>query len=147
VAKQRFTKKQLAWRPNTPKPRRSTKIMFASVLLTLQALAMVFAGLAMFGLRGRLDGGVPALVACLILAAAMIVACAFLKKSWGIGLGWALQVVTVAFGILEPAMYVVGVAFLLMWAYCVIKGGQMDRIDDEREREQREWEAAHPEQR
>jgi hypothetical protein len=59
VAKQRFTKKQLAWRPNTPKPRRSTKIMFASVLLTLQALAMVFAGLAMFGLRGRLDGGVP----------------------------------------------------------------------------------------
>jgi MFS family permease len=146
MPQQRFTKKQLAWRPNTLKPRRSTRVMFASVLLTLQALALVFAGLAMFGLRGRFHGGVPALVLCLILAVVMILACAFVKKPWGIGLGWVLQVLTLALGILEPAMYLVGVAFLAMWAYCIIKGGQMDRIDDQREREQRQWEASHPDQ-
>lgn len=140
----KLTKKQLAWRPGMPKPRRSTRVMFASVVLSLQALAMVFAGLAMFGMRGRLDGGLPALLGCLGLAVVMFVACAFVKKPWGIGVGWALQVVTVGMGLIEPTMYLVGIGFLAVWAYCVIKGGKMDRIDEEREREQREWEAAHP---
>lgn len=144
--KQRYTKKQLAWRPNTPKPRRSTRVMFASVVLSLQALALGFAGLAMFGLRGRFDGGVPALLLCWALAVVLFVACAFVKKPWGVGLGWALQIVTIAYGLLEPAMYLVGLAFLVMWAYCIVKGGKMDRIDDQRERDQKAWEETHPEQ-
>lgn len=143
---QRFTKKQLAWRPNTPKPRRSTKVMFASVILSLEALAVFFAGLAMFGLRGRLHGGIPALLICVLVGVVLFFACAVVKKPWGTGLGWALQIVVIALGLLQWGMYIVGVAFLAMWAYGVIKGAKMDRIDDQREREQKAWEAAHPDQ-
>lgn len=142
---QRYTKAQLAWRPGMPKPRRSTRVLFMSTTLALQALAVIFAGLAMFGLNGRLDGGVPVLVACLVLAAVMIADCAFLSRTWGVQVGWVLQVITILLGILQPAMYVVGALFLIIWAYSVIKGGSIDRENAERDRAQAAWEAEHPE--
>lgn len=143
---QRYTKAQLAWRPGMPKPRRSTRVLFGSSTLALEALAVIFAGLAMFGLRGRLDGGLPVLIVSLVVAAALIVCCAVLTKPWGIAAGWALQVVTVLLGLFHPAMYVVGVIFGGLWAYAVIKGGSIDRENAERDRAQAAWEAQHPEQ-
>ncbi|HEY1158896.1 MAG TPA: DUF4233 domain-containing protein, partial [Arthrobacter sp.] len=47
----RLTKAQRVWRPGMPKMRRSTKVMFASTVLLLEAFVMFFATLVVFGLR------------------------------------------------------------------------------------------------
>jgi hypothetical protein len=47
----KLTKAQREWRPGMPRKRRSTKVMFASTVLLLEAFVMFFATLAVFGLR------------------------------------------------------------------------------------------------
>jgi hypothetical protein len=142
----RLTKAQREWRPGMPKKRRSTKVMFASTVLLLEAFVMFFATLAVFGLRrGEFP---PALIlgVGIALSAVMVLACAVLRKPWGIGLGWVLQVVLILTGIIEPAMFLVGVLFGICWWYGIRTGIRIDREAGEREREQAAWEAAHPEQ-
>lgn len=142
----KYTKSQLAWRPGQRKKIRSTRTMFASTVLTLEAFVVLFAGLVMFGLRGRAEGnGLPFLLLGVGLAVVLIVTCAFLRHPWGIALGWGLQVVLIGLGILEPMMYIVGVLFLLAWTYGILQGGRIDRENVVREREQLAWEAEHPE--
>ncbi|BCW19421.1 hypothetical protein NtRootA9_21290 [Arthrobacter sp. NtRootA9] len=140
----RLTKAQREWRPGMPKKRRSTKVMFASTVLLLEAFVMFFATLAVFGLRrGEFP---PALIlgVGIALSAVMVLACAVLRKPWGIGLGWVLQVVLILTGIIEPAMFLVGVLFGICWWYGIRTGIRIDREAGEREREQAAWEAAHP---
>lgn len=146
MAQKRYTKKQLAWRPGQRKQQRSIAVMFGSSTLTLEALVVVFAGLALFGKHGLMEGGgVPYLLTCVVIGVVMILTCAFLRYPWGIALGWSLQVVMIALGILEPMMYFVGGLFGCIWAYGIIKGKQMDRENVQRAREQAEWEAQHGE--
>jgi hypothetical protein len=141
-----MTKAQREWRPGMPKKRRSTKVMFASTVLLLEAFVMFFATLAVFGLRrGEFP---PSLIlgVGIALSVLMIVACAFLTKPWGVALGWILQVVLVLTGIFEPAMFLVGALFALAWWYGIRTGIRLDREAAQREREQAEWDAAHPDQ-
>ena len=146
MAQKRYTKKQLAWRPGQRKQQRSIAVMFGSSTLTLEALVVVFAGLALFGKHGLMEGGgLPYLLTCVVIGVVMILACAFLRYPWGIALGWSLQVVMIALGILEPMMYFVGGLFGCIWAYGIIKGKQMDRENVQRARAQAEWEAQHGE--
>lgn len=142
----RLTKAQREWRPGMPKKRRSTKVMFASTVLLLEAFVMFFATLAVFGLRrGEFP---PALIlgVGIALSILMVVACAFLTKPWGVALGWILQLVLVLTGIFEPAMFLVGALFAIAWWYGIRTGIRLDREAAQREREQAEWEAAHPDQ-
>ncbi|MFC9771134.1 MULTISPECIES: DUF4233 domain-containing protein [Pseudarthrobacter] len=142
----RLTKAQREWRPGMPKKRRSTKVMFASTVLLLEAFVMFFATLAVFGLRrGEFP---PALIlgVGIALSVVMVLACAFLRKPWGIGLGWVLQVVLILTGIFEPAMFLVGVLFAICWWYGIRTGIRLDREAGQREREQAAWEAANPDQ-
>ena len=54
----KLTKAQREWRPGMPKKRRSTKVMFASTVLLLEAFVVFFGTLAVFGLRaGRIPAG------------------------------------------------------------------------------------------
>ncbi|OFT41113.1 hypothetical protein HMPREF3160_08165 [Arthrobacter sp. HMSC06H05] len=146
MAQKRYTKKQLAWRPGQRKQQRSIAVMFGSSTLTLEALVVVFAGLALFGKHGLMEGGgLPYLLTCVVIGVVMILTCAFLRYPWGIALGWSLQVVMIALGILEPMMYFVGALFGCIWAYGIIKGKQMDRENVQRARAQAEWEAQHGE--
>lgn len=142
----KLTKAQREWRPGMPKKRRSTKVMFASTVLLLEAFVMFFATLAVFGLRrGEFP---PALIlgVGIALSVLMVVACAFLTKPWGVALGWILQLVLVLTGIFEPAMYLVGALFAIAWWYGIRTGIRLDREAAQREREQAEWEAAHPDE-
>ncbi len=142
----RLTKAQREWRPGMPKKRRSTKVMFASTVLLLEAFVMFFATLAVFGLRrGEFP---PALIlgVGIGLSVVMIVACALLTRAWGIGLGWILQLVLILTGIFEPAMFLVGALFAAAWWYGIRTGIRLDREAGERAREQAAWEAAHPEE-
>lgn len=107
---------------------------------------MFFATLAVFGLRrGEFP---PALIlgVGIALSVVMVLACAFLRKPWGIGLGWVLQVVLILTGIFEPAMFLVGALFAICWWYGIRTGIRLDREAGQREREQAEWEAANPDQ-
>lgn len=140
----KLTKAQREWRPGMPKKRRSTKVMFASTVLLLEAFVAVFGTLAVFGLRR--DEFSPALIfsAGIGLAVVLAFTCAVVTKPWGIGLGWILQLVLIASGIFEPAMYLVGALFAVAWWYGIRTGIRIDREAAQRDREQAAWEAAHP---
>ncbi len=140
----RMTKAQREWRPGMPKKRRSTKVLFASTVLALEAFVVFFATLAVFGLRRDEISPVLILTSGLILSVVLILSCAVVTKRWGIGLGWFLQLVIIAGGFLEPTMFVVGVAFALTWWYGIRQGTRVDRENVERDRLQAEWEKANP---
>jgi len=138
----RLTKAQREWRPGMPKKARSTKMLFASTVLLLEAFVALFAGLALFGATGK--NPVYLLVAG-ILAVLMIGACAFVGKKWGPAVGWILQLLLIAGGFWETALFVVGVLFAIAWWYALHAGSRIDRENRERARVQAEWDAAHPE--
>ena len=64
----------------------------------------------------------------------MLATIGLLRHRWAYVLGWALQVLILASGFLNPAMFVVGAIFGGMWAYCMVVGA---RIDRERRRRRR----------
>ncbi len=139
----KLTKAQREWRPGMPKKRRSTKVMFASTVLLLEAFVVFFATLAVFGLRrGEFP---PALILGIgiALSLVMVFACAVLSKPWGVGLGWILQIVLILTGLVEPMMFLVGALFGLAWWYGIRTGIRIDSESAQREREQAEWNAAH----
>jgi hypothetical protein len=139
----KLTKAQREWRPGMPRKRRSTKVMFASTVLLLEAFVVFFATLAVFGLkRGEFP---PALIlgTGIALSLVMVFACAVLSRPWGVGLGWILQIVLILTGIVEPMMFLVGALFGLAWWYGIRTGIRIDSESAQREREQAEWNAAH----
>jgi DNA-binding helix-hairpin-helix protein with protein kinase domain len=61
-----------------------------------------------------------------------------------VALGWVLQLVLILGGLVEPAMYLVGALFAVAWWYGIRTGIRIDREAAQREREQADWDAAHP---
>ncbi|MBT2584310.1 DUF4233 domain-containing protein [Arthrobacter sp. ISL-95] len=142
----KMTKAQREWRPGMPKKRRSTKVMFASTVLLLEAFVAFFGTLAVFGLRrGEVDPGIILGVG-IALTVVLVLACAVLSKPWGIALGWGLQLVLVLTGFAEPTMFIVGILFAICWWYGIRAGMRIDREVAQRDREQAEWNAAHDDQ-
>lgn len=138
-----MTKAQREWRPGMPKKRRSTKVMFASTVLLLEAFVAFFGTLAVFGLkRGEVDPGIILGVG-IALSVVLVLACAVLSKPWGIAVGWALQLVLILTGFAEPTMFIVGILFAICWWYGIRAGMRIDREVAQRGREQAEWDAAH----
>ncbi|WP_159702839.1 DUF4233 domain-containing protein [Arthrobacter sp. 18067] len=139
----KMTKAQREWRPGMPKKRRSTKVMFASTVLLLEAFVAFFGTLAVFGLkRGQVD---PAIILGfgIALTVVLVLACAVLSKPWGIAVGWGLQLVLILTGFAEPTMFIVGILFAICWWYGIRAGMRIDREVAQRDREQAEWDAAH----
>lgn len=139
----KLTKAQREWRPGMPKKRRSTKVMFASTVLLLEAFVAFFATLAVFGLkRGEIS---PALILTfgIALSVVLVLACAVLSKPWGVGVGWVLQLVLILTGFAEPTMFVVGILFAACWWYGIRAGIRIDRDNAKRDREQAEWNSSH----
>lgn len=138
----KLTKAQREWRPNMPKKQRSTKMMFTSTVLFLEAFVALFLGLALFGLNGK---NPVFLIAAVVLAVLLIATCGVIGKKWGPAAGWILQLVLIAGGFWEPAMFVVGVLFAIAWWYALRTGGRIDRENTQRAKEQAKWDAEHPE--
>ncbi len=138
-----MTKAQREWRPGMPKKRRSTKVMFASTVLLLEAFVAFFGTLAVFGLkRGEVDPGIILGVG-IALSVVLVLTCAVLSKPWGIAVGWALQLVLILTGFAEPTMFIVGILFAICWWYGIRAGMRIDREVAQRDREQAEWDATH----
>ncbi|WP_134324637.1 DUF4233 domain-containing protein [Cumulibacter soli] len=57
------------------------------------------------------------LTTILVIVAALIALCAFIKKPWANAAGWVLQVCVVAMGFWVWAMWVLGGFFVVLWWY------------------------------
>lgn len=113
--------------PGTGRPRRqrSLRELLGSIVLGFELLVVFLGALVLFGL-----GSLPAAVALgggAALIVLMIVAIGLLRNTVGIVLGWIVQVVIVAAGLLVPAFFIVGAIFTAMWAYCMIAAARIDR--------------------
>ncbi|ALV45604.1 hypothetical protein MB46_08990 [Arthrobacter alpinus] len=139
----KLTKAQREWKPNTPKKLRSTKMMFASVVLMLEAFVALFLGLALFGIH---DKNPVYLVVAGVLAVLLVLACGVIRKAWGIAFGWFLQLVLIAGGFWEVSMFIVGVLFTAAWWYAIYGGAKIDRENVARAQAQAQWDAEHTEQ-
>ena len=140
----KMTKAQREWRPGVPKKPRSTRVMFASTVLVLEAFLALFVALALFGLKR--EELAPALVlgTGAVVALVCIFTCALLKKPLGYAIGWALQLLFILTGFLLTSMFFIGAAFAATWWYAIAKGRSMDLETARRAREQAAWDAAHP---
>jgi len=119
--------------PTRPARRaRSVRESLASIVLTFEIVVVFLAALVIWGLS-REDGGAFGLPTWAPLAAGgvvilgLVVTIPLLRYEWAYVLGWALQVLLLASGLLNPAMFVVGALFGGMWAYCMIVGARIDR--------------------
>ncbi|WP_353814139.1 DUF4233 domain-containing protein [Agromyces sp. SYSU T00266] len=111
---------------------RSVRESLASIVLTFEIVVVFLAALVIWGLS-REDGGAFGLPTWAPLAAGgvvilgLLITIPLLRYEWAYVLGWALQVLLLASGLLNPAMFVVGALFGGMWAYCMIVGARIDR--------------------
>lgn len=140
----RMTRAQREWKPGQAPKRRSIKVLFASMVLSLEALVAFFATLAIFGHHFNDPTWVKTLiwVLGLALSGALLVTPALLRRPWGYYLGYFLQVLLVAVGFVLPSMFFVGAAFAVAYWFGVTRGSRLDAENEIRDREQEEWEKA-----
>lgn len=118
--------------PPVPGGPRSVRRTLASIVLAFEVVVVFLAALVIWGLS-REEGGIlglpewAPLVGGGLVILGLVVTMGLLRHEWAYGLGWALQAVIFASGVLNPAMFVVGALFGGMWAYCMIAGGRIDR--------------------
>jgi hypothetical protein len=113
------------------RPARSLRQSLAAVILACEALIVFLAALVIWGLaQGEPAGALPSWVALAaggIIIVALIATIGLLRHDWAYVLGWVLQLLILASGFLNPAMFVVGVIFGGMWWYAMVVGARIDR--------------------
>jgi hypothetical protein len=57
----------------------------------------------------------------------ILIAIGLLRWPIGVVLGWIIQALLIALGVLNPVMYVVGVGFAAFWTWCFVRALQIDR--------------------
>lgn len=107
--------------------------------LLAQAISVFFGALVAWRLADAegddrstiyLWGGVAIALLCVVAAGA-------LRGRAGVALGWLAQVMTLAAGIVLPAMIAVAIIFGLLWWLCLSQGRRMDELTALREAEAR----------
>ncbi len=102
-----------------------TRARLAATCLALEAFLVFFATLAASALSELgtstvwLGGG--ALMLLCLLAAALA------GRSWGLAVGWVVQVLVVATGFVLPAMFVLGLVFAALYAWFLRLGARFER--------------------
>ena len=105
-----------------------------SIVLVFEAVVVFLAGLSIYGLRALPEPIAPwwGIVGGAVLAIVMILTTRVLRHSWGIVLGWVLQVVVALGAFLVPALALVALIFGGMYGYATIKGAALDRRNAQR---------------
>ena len=99
--------------PTVPDPTKGLRGVYAA-LLVLEAIVV---GLALLVLPKFGAGATPVGVALIGgVAVAMVVASGLQRRPWGLPLALVLQGVTIACGLLVPALAIVGLVFAAVWA-------------------------------
>lgn len=104
---------------------RSLQESLLSIVLGMEAAVIFFAALVVFGLH--VLAPLPALLGGGIALVVLVALAGLQRWAWAVYLGAVAQVGLILLGILTPAMYVVGVVFAALWAYCFIRSRQIDR--------------------
>lgn len=108
-----------------PPPTMTPRLLAAA--LALEAIVVFFAALTAVGLS---DGTGPARSTLLIgggvLAVVFFAAAAVVRRPGGVAIGWALQLVLIATGLVVTAMFFVGALFTLMWLWFLRLGHRVD---------------------
>lgn len=118
--------------PRPARPPRSIRQTLASLVLAFEIIIVFLAALVIWGLAPTENSmwGLPpwvALVAGGVLIVVLVLTIGLLRHPWGYTLGWVLQVLIIAAGFLNPAMFFVGALFGGMWWYCMVAGARIDR--------------------
>lgn len=103
---------------------------FAGIVIGSQSLVVFFGALVAYALaKSTGDGGHTAyLWTGIVLAVLCIVAAGSMRRPWGITLGWAIQLLTLAAAVIVPMMLVVGLVFGALWITALVQGTKMDRL-------------------
>ncbi|MEV0954189.1 DUF4233 domain-containing protein [Promicromonospora sp. NPDC050249] len=128
------------------KPKKSALVQFTSTTLMLEVFLVIFATLAVWGLRNSEFGRGPLQIessaAIWALGGILAVVLLILSRAQGSAAGRAAgtvaQVPVLAMGLLVPMMFLVGGVFVALWIYALRLGSRVDR-------ERAEYDAAHPE--
>jgi len=94
--------------------------MLASVVLTMEALVVGFAMLVAKDLST--NSAIPAGVLGIAIAVLAVVAVALLRVRLGWILGWLVQVLVIAAGVVVPMMYFLGILFAILFGAAIIIG-------------------------
>jgi hypothetical protein len=126
----------------TPAARRKrpAKPQFTQTILVLEAFVVLFATLAVHGLRVYPTG--PVWLVGGVLLVLLLVASGLVGRPGGYVVGWVLQGWLVAAALLVPAgardlAVITVLVFVALWAVALRLGGRIDR-------ERAEYDAAHP---
>jgi Protein of unknown function (DUF4233) len=113
----------------TPRPRRQRSLTesLLSIVLALEAVLVFFVALTVFGLHAL--PAVAAFSGGAVLVVLLGVTTRIVRYSWGVWVGWALQVALLATGIVLPVLYVVAAVFVAMWIFCFVRARQIDRAN------------------
>jgi hypothetical protein len=105
--------------------RRTVTELLTSVVLGFESVVIFLAALVMFGLKS-----LPPLVALgggWSLALVMLITVGALRWRAGIIIGSALQIVVIALGFVQGAMFFVGILFAAIWVFALISGARLER--------------------
>lgn len=110
----------------------SVRRTLASIVLAFEVVVVFLGALVIWGLAPTENGtwDLPpwvALAAGGVLILGLAATIWLLRFSWGHIVGWVLQVLIIAAGFLNPAMFFVGAIFGGMWWYCMVAGARIDR--------------------
>lgn len=120
---------------------RSAQRSMCAAMLALQAVVLGLTTPVMITVAGVPTG--TALVVGLGLTAACLVVAGLLRQRWAYVVGWAIQVASVALGVVIAIMIPLGVIFGALWAGAYFLGAKIDRERVEREELERRWAAEH----
>lgn len=100
------------------------RVLGTSVLIFEAIVVGLFIPVAYF--TGSASGSTGAWVG-VVLAVLCVAAAALLKYRVGLALGWVVQVLLIASGVLVPLMYVLGVLFAALWVTAVVLARRADQ--------------------
>ncbi|MDX6299857.1 MAG: hypothetical protein QOF53_1071 [Nocardioidaceae bacterium] len=110
---------------------RSLRRGMCAGILGLQAVVLFLTGVVTIGMTDL--GAVTSLSLGLGLAVLCVLAAGLLGRAVGYWLGWAVQVLSIALGLLTAPMFFLGVVFTALWATAYFLGRKI-------EVERAEWE-------
>lgn len=124
------------------RPKRPAKPQFASTILVLEGVLVLFAALTAHGLAAAGVLGTPTgvlwPVAGLVFVV-LVVLSRLVTVPGGYLAGSVAQVLVLACGFVVPLMFALGVLFAVLWAVSLRLGARIDR-------ERAAYDAAHPEE-
>lgn len=99
--------------------------VLGSTVLILEALVVLLA--IPIAINVSDANATYALVIGIALAGLLVLTVGVITKPIAVPIGWVLQVLVIASGIVVPTMFFIGGLFALLWFYAVRNGQRVDR--------------------